>query len=216
MRADATSSADADETRSSALSSGISRVATELVGIFGGSFNPPHVGHVLSCAYALAVQPLDRVLVLPVHHHRFHKELAPFEHRLRMAELAMHDVAHVTVSSIERELDGEGRTLDTLEALSLREPSWSMRLIVGADVLAERDKWHRFDRVIALAPLIVLGRTGFRHADAPPPILADISSTAIRNAFATGDRATVATYVPHRVLEYIDEHGLYPRRELTP
>ncbi len=184
-------------------------MGTEVVGVFGGSFNPPHVGHVLAAAYALAVHAIDRVLVVPVYHHPFRKELAPFQHRVAMAELAMAELAGVAVSAIERELDGEGRTLHTLEALAAREPGWRMRLIVGADVLADRDKWHRFERVEALAPLIVLGRAGFREREAPAPLLPEVSSTAIRAALAAGERARIVELVPKRVLAYIEAHGLY-------
>ena len=78
------------------------------VGVFGGSFNPPHVGHVLAAAYLLSMAAVDRVLVIPVFRHPFAKTLASFEDRLAMCQLAMTWLPQVEVSDIERQLGGEG------------------------------------------------------------------------------------------------------------
>src|SRR5678816_1236754 len=94
------------------------------VAIFGGSFNPPHVAHMLAVVYALSTQQIERVLVVPVFQHPFAKELAPFEDRLAMARLALGWLPRTEVSTIERELGGESRTLRTIEALADRHPSW--------------------------------------------------------------------------------------------
>ena len=85
------------------------------VAIFGGSFNPPHVAHVLAVTYVLATEDLDEILVVPCFRHPFAKELAPFEDRFAMCELAMAWLPKVTVSRVEQELGGESRTLRTVE-----------------------------------------------------------------------------------------------------
>ncbi len=183
---------------------------TSEVAVFGGSFNPPHVAHVLAVGYLLAVHRVERVVVVPAYHHPFNKELVAFEHRAAMIRLAMQDLARVEVSEIERELGAEvSRTLDTLEALGARHPDWRLRLCIGADVLADRDKWHRFDRIVAIAPPIALGRAGVSHPDAPPTVLPEVSSTEIRAALARGDDQAIAALLPWRVRDYIDEHRLY-------
>ncbi|WP_437736591.1 nicotinate (nicotinamide) nucleotide adenylyltransferase [Sorangium sp. So ce1335] len=139
------------------------------VAIFGGSFNPPHVAHVLAATYAIAVAPIDEVLVVPVYRHPFAKELAPYEHRLAMCHLALGWLPGVSVSTVERELGGESLTLRTLEHLAAEHPGWAMRLLVGADVLPDLPRWHRFDRIEQIAPPIVLGRSGFdASVDAHP------------------------------------------------
>ncbi|XXT22935.1 nicotinate (nicotinamide) nucleotide adenylyltransferase [Sorangium sp. So ce429] len=195
------------------------------VAVFGGSFNPPHVAHVLAATYAISVAPVDEVLVVPVYRHPFSKELAPFEHRLAMCHLALGWLPRVSVSAVERELGGESLTLRTLEHLAAAHPGWSMRLLVGADVLPDLPRWHRFDRIEQLAPPIVLGRTGFvasvaadpveAAAVARPPLraadvlLPQISSSDVRRAFAAGDLEAVRQRVPSAVLDYALAHGLY-------
>src|SRR5450432_1272859 len=115
----------------------------------------------------------DQVLVVPVFAHAFGKELAPFEHRVAMTRLAMSGLGDVHVSTIERDLGAPSRTLRTLEKLREIHPEWVCRLVVGTDVLAEKEKWHAFDEVVKLSPLFVLGRVGAYapHSSAPPAVL---------------------------------------------
>src|SRR5262245_26957550 len=101
------------------------------VAFYGGSFDPPHVAHVLAAAYMLAVG-FERVLVVPVFGHAFDKVLAPFEHRVKMCELCLSPFAGVEVSSIEASLGKPSRTLYTLRALSELHPDWQFRLAIGA------------------------------------------------------------------------------------
>ena len=185
--------------------------ASRRVAVFGGSFNPPHVAHVLAVTYALSTAPVDEVLVVPVYKHPFAKELASFEDRYEMCRLALGWLPGVVVSDVERELGGESRTLRTLTHLREAHPSWSLRLLIGADVLAEAPKWHRFDRVTAIAEPLVLGRVGVDFEDAPSPVLPKISSTEVRDALAANQRGRVAAWVPSRVIRYIEAHGLYQR-----
>lgn len=179
------------------------------VAVFGGSFNPPHVAHLLAVTYALAIEPIDEVLVIPVFQHPFSKELAPFEDRFEMCRLAMGWIPGVTISDVERQLGGESKTLRTLEYLASQHPEWALRLLIGADVVAEAPKWHRFDRVSELAPPIVLGRAGTRSEGAPEPVLPRVSSTEIRDALAVSDFERVRALVPARVLELVASRGLY-------
>ena len=181
----------------------------ERVGVFGGSFNPPHVGHVLAAAYLLSVQAVDGVLVVPVFRHPFAKQLSPYEDRLTMCRLAMGWLPSVEVSDIERRLGSESRTLLTIEALMREEPNRSLRLIIGTDVLGDRDSWHRFDRIAELAPPIVLGRAGVDHPEAPAAVLPDVSSTQIRRLVAGGRITDTAALLPAAVHRYLVEQQLY-------
>ncbi len=105
------------------------------VAVFGGSFNPPHVGHLLGVVYALSTAPIDEVLVVPVYQHPFAKHLATFADRLELCRLAFGWLPRVSISTVEEELGGESRTLRTLEHLGATLPDVSLRLLVGADVL---------------------------------------------------------------------------------
>lgn len=177
--------------------------------IFGGSFNPPHVAHVLAVTYVLATEDADLVLVVPCNKHPLGKELDSFEHRFAMCELAMGWLPRTVVSRVEEELGGESRTLRTIEHLCQRNPDWRMRLVVGADILLEGKRWYGFDKVVELAPLLVLGRAGAKVEGAPWPVLPEVSSRAIREAIDARRSADLGAIVPRAVLSYIDEHGLY-------
>jgi nicotinate-nucleotide adenylyltransferase len=180
------------------------------VAIYGGSFDPPHVSHVLAVAYALAVGGFERVVVVPVFHHAFDKELTSFDDRVRMCELALAALP-AEVSRVEQQLAPPSYTLHTVERLAVDHPEWELSLVVGSDVLHESQKWHRFDRLVELAPLFVLGRAGHEHSAAPPPVLPEVSSTLIRELLRARpplDQRALAL-VPRAVLQYIERHGLY-------
>ncbi len=179
------------------------------VAVFGGSFNPPHVAHVLACALLLTVEDIERVVVIPAYKHPFAKALAPFEDRVRMCELAMACMAQVTVSRVEEEIGGESRTLRTLEHLASTRPEWSLRLAIGADILAEAPRWYGFSEITKIAPPIILGRQGVSAADVGPPLLPEVSSSQVRAAIARGAWEEVAALVPRAVLAHIRAKNLY-------
>jgi nicotinate-nucleotide adenylyltransferase len=114
----------------------------------------------------------------------------------------------VEVSRVEEELGGESRTLRTLEHLRAVHPDWSLRLLIGGDLLAEAPRWYRFDAICALAPPLVVGRAG---ADAPGPasLLPAISSTEVRAKIAAGRWDELSSLVPRDVLALARARGLY-------
>lgn len=179
------------------------------VAVFGGSFNPPHVAHVLACALVLSVEDVDRLLVVPAYKHPFSKTLAPFDDRAAMCELAMAWMPRVEVSRVEEELGGESRTLRTLESLARAHPDWRLRLVIGADILTEAPRWFGFDVIEKLAPPIVLGRAGFEGADPRAALLPEVSSTRVRDAIARGAWSEVERLVPRAVLAHARARGLY-------
>jgi nicotinate-nucleotide adenylyltransferase len=179
------------------------------VGVFGGSFNPPHVGHVLACALVVSTQDVDRLLVVPTYRHPFAKDLAPYDDRVRMCELAMSPLLGVEVSRVEEELGGESRTLRTLEHLAATHPDWQLRLVIGSDLLAEAPRWFRFDAIERLAPPLVLARAGAEAAGPGPVQLPEVSSTQVRAAIARGAWDELDDLVPRKVLEYVRLKRIY-------
>lgn len=177
------------------------------IAVFGGSFNPPHLAHQMACLVVLETEPIDELWMVPTWRHPFDKELIDYEHRVAMCELAAAGFAgRVQVSRIEKRLGGAAsRTLDTLEALRSRCPDDQLRLVIGADILSETDKWHRWDEVARLAPPLVIGRTGYR-SDAELTLPA-VSSTGIRNRLRRGE--DVVPLVSRAVMDYIAQRGLY-------
>ncbi len=185
-----------------------------VVAVFGGSFNPPHIAHLLAAVLALATGGATRVLVVPTFQHPFAKALAPYDDRVRMCELCM---AHpdIEVSRLEEELGGESRTLRLVQHLAKTRPEADLRLLVGADILLEASKWHGWEAICAVAPPMVLGRVGVQHPLAPVPVLPDVSSTRVRQllaARASGSEATdttLAALVPRAVLAYAQKFAIY-------
>jgi nicotinate-nucleotide adenylyltransferase len=186
-----------------------------VVGLLGGSFNPPHVAHALLGLYALETAPIDRLWLVPTWRHAFGKQLAPYDDRLAMCELIAAALGpRAEVSRVEedvaKERGGESRTLHTIEHLARTQPSLALRLLVGADILAETASWLGWDEVCRRAPPIVIGRGGVT----PPPgatisevTLPAISSTEIRRRLAAGE--SVADLLPASVIRYIALRGLY-------
>jgi nicotinate-nucleotide adenylyltransferase len=179
------------------------------IALLGGSFNPPHVAHLMAAYWTLATQGVREVWLLPSYRHPFGKELVAFDDRLRMCELAARGVRGVAVCAAERELAGDplvGKTARTLEHLVAKHPDTDFALVVGADILPDTSKWYRWDRVTELARIIVVGREGFPPVPGAPTFPA-ISSTEIRALLARGD--DVSGLVPRKVREYVEERGLY-------
>ena len=176
------------------------------VGVFGGSFDPPHVGHVLALTYALSTANIDQVVVVPCYLHPFSKDLSPFDMRLQMCRAAFDWLPGVSVSDIERELGGESKTLHTLTALQRQHPQWAMRLLIGTDILRDTPRWHAFDQVEKLAPPLVLPRTGYPNSSGHKmSLLPDISSTQIRALLANGDWRSLEQWVPKSVLSLLSK-----------
>jgi nicotinate-nucleotide adenylyltransferase len=191
--------------------------AMRKVGLFGGSFNPPHVAHQLVALYVLETQ-VDEVWFVPTYSHPFGKRLAAYDHRVAMCELAAAPLgARARVSRAEQDLARQpdfvsSRTLDLIEHLEAQHHDVELRLVVGADILGETDKWHRWDEVTRRAPLIVLGRTGFElpaGSVATGVTMPQVSATRIRELLGAPDLPGAAALLPATVLRYIARHGLY-------
>jgi nicotinate-nucleotide adenylyltransferase len=176
------------------------------VAFFGGSFNPPHVAHQFVALYVLETAAVDELWLVPCAKHPFDKVLAPFEHRLRMCELAAAALGpRVRVSDIEGRLGGESRTLLTLKALRGEYPDRDFHLVVGADIEPELRQWYGADELLRDIPRIVVGRSGFGRGDGLA--MPAVSSTEVRGRIARGQ--SVAHLVPRQVDAYIRAHRLF-------
>lgn len=156
------------------------------VAVYGGSFNPPHVGHLMVASWLRWTDRSDEVWWIPVFGHPFSKDLAPYEDRLAWCADAVRDLPWVRVLDVERTLPVPSYTIDTLTELSRRHPSHALRLVVGADVLGETARWKAWDRIAAEFPPITVGRQGY-----PTPEGAidfpGVSSTEIRRRALAGE-----------------------------
>lgn len=176
------------------------------VAFFGGSFDPPHVGHVLAAVWVLSTADIDELWVVPAFEHAFGKRLATFEHRQHMAELAFAQLRGASVSDVEARMGGSSYTVRTLERLIEEHPKTRFRLVIGTDLADEVPSWFEGHRVPELAPLLVVGRGG--HTGGGEDIaMPEVSSTEIRRRIAAGQPAD--GLVPRAVLSYIAKHELY-------
>jgi nicotinate-nucleotide adenylyltransferase len=178
------------------------------IALIGGSFNPPHVAHGMMAYWLLSADQADQVWLIPCFEHPLGKELAPFEHRYQMCRILCQLFPQDTVvpSRVEQELGGNSRTLHTIQHLLEEMPEHRFSLVVGSDILQEKEAWYRFNDIERLVPLLVVGRSGYPAAD-EGPVLPDISSSMIRHKLQRGD--SVTAFLPAGVLAYIREHGLY-------
>lgn len=182
------------------------------IGLFGGSFNPPHIAHTLTTVWALQTHDLDEVWWIPTFQHAFDKRLVSFEHRVRMCQLALSHIDGVTISDIERQMGGESRTIDTVRSLHDRYGNHRYSLIVGSDILEEAHRWKNWDGLMELVDLIVIGRESHGGDEEPASAqfrLPDISSTKTRESLRAGKYEPLRYWLAHDVIEYIAEHGLY-------
>jgi len=184
------------------------------VAVFGGSFNPPHVGHQLLALYVLETAGVDELWFVPTFQHPFHKALETFEDRRAMCERAAEALGpRARVSDVEARLGGASLTLRTVQRLRDDHPGHQFSLVIGSDLVAEIDAWHGIAELRRLVPFIIVQRGG--HASAPreegaaPVMMPEISSSEIRAALAAGRSRQTARWIPRRVLDYIAERGLY-------
>ena len=178
------------------------------VALIGGSFNPPHVGHALAAHYVHATLPVDEVWLMPSFRHPFGKPLAAFHHRVAMCEaIAAEASGWLRVTQVEQEVGGGGRTIDTLLYLARASSAPRFTLVLGSDILKDLPHWKDFDRIQALARVVVLNRAGFPSPEAVGPPLAQVSSSEIRSMLAAGQLPE--SLVPRAVLAYARREKLY-------
>ncbi|MBX7082002.1 MAG: DUF2520 domain-containing protein [Nannocystaceae bacterium] len=186
-----------------------------VVGVLGGAFDPPHLGHALLPAYLRARGWVDAIVVAPAANHPFGKAMAPFEQRLAWCRAAMADYGPwLTVSAIERTLaerePGPSYTLRLLEAIAAQQPGARVRLVVGSDITRSGDtaKWHRWDEIERRFAPLVVPRAGWSEPQACT--LPEVSSRAIRAWLQDGGPqalAQVADAVPASVFAMLQPAG---------
>jgi nicotinate-nucleotide adenylyltransferase len=184
------------------------------LGIFGGSFDPPHVGHLLVVADAFEALELDRVIFVPagVQPLKVGQSTAAPGDRLAMVRRLVGDDPRFAVDPIEIERDGLSYSVETLAAFAERHPEAQRFFLVGMDVLASFAQWREPDRVLRLATLAVMQRAG---DTGPVPASAvrvetrrvDVSSTEIRDRVRAG--RSIRGFVPEAVAAYIAAERLY-------
>jgi len=189
------------------------------LGLLGGTFDPVHKAHLVIAERVYETCELDRVLFVPAASppHKNDVTITPFDHRLRMIELAIVDNPQFAASSIESLRPGKSFTTDTLAEMRRLYPEAELYWIIGADSACELHTWRDPGRLIKLAQFVVVGRPGWSLDNVDPRLhellvpvemsMMDVSSTEIRALMRKGKG--IRDYVPVEVAEYIEQHGLY-------
>jgi nicotinate-nucleotide adenylyltransferase len=199
------------------------------IGIFGGTFDPVHLGHLIMAEQSREQARLDQVWFVPSARppHKLDRPMTPFERRVEMLQLAAAGHPGFRVEPLERDRPGPSFTADTLADLHRREPGAELFLILGADSLADLPRWYEPRRVAELATLLVVARPGWdvwpaarlaealgteegrvrlEHVVSP---LIEISSRDLRGRAAAG--RSLRYLMPRAVEVYIREKRLYSR-----
>lgn len=177
---------------------------SEEIAIFGGSFDPPHVGHLLAAAWVLATEPCDELWLVPVLSHPFGKPLVgSYDHRVALCEALSRLLPRTRVSRAEQE-SGQARTVDLLQWLQTQLPGKRFALVLGTDLHAERAQWKQFDRIQQLARIIDVPRGGHSQSEV---VIPEVSSTQVRGLLKSGGE--VSHLVPRPVLAAIRAAGTY-------
>jgi nicotinate-nucleotide adenylyltransferase len=204
------------------------------VGIFGGTFDPPHSGHLIVAQDAALALGLDRILFIPAAQppHKLGQSITAADLRARMLQLAIAGDARFAMDTLELERTGPSWTVETLRTLSEQQPGTSWTLLMGVDQYSEFGSWRGPDAIRRLARIGVLSRSGQCGGgtanvgvEMPAPAACpldggavqvavtriDISSTAVRRRVAAGQ--SIRYLVPPTVEAFIFEAGLYRRNE---
>ncbi|MFZ4081474.1 MAG: nicotinate-nucleotide adenylyltransferase [Pirellula sp.] len=209
-------------------------MAARRIGIFGGSFDPIHLGHLLTAEQFFSELSLDIVKFVPAKISPFKRDYTPTtdKHRLEMLKLAMGAHENFEVDPIEIQRGGVSYTIDTVEELQRNEPDATWFMLIGADSLKDFRKWKSPDRLLSLVQMVVARRGGCPEPDwkeleglAPRETLdsiqqmrldipvMEISSTSVRRRIE--QNRTIRYLVPAPVEVYIREHQLYQRSTET-
>ena len=195
------------------------------IGLLGGTFNPPHLGHLVCAQEAHEQLGLDRVVFVPVNAppHKTVEADPGVEHRVALCREAVEGDARFEVSRIEADVPGPSFTVDTLRRLHDRQPEDHLTFILGGDQAREIPAWREPEAILALATLGVAERENVRRAEIAGCVSSvagakdrmtffdmpriDLSSSLIRRRVAEG--RSVRYLVPDRVADYIEREGLY-------
>jgi nicotinate-nucleotide adenylyltransferase len=185
------------------------------IAVLGGSFDPPHKGHVIIARRLLALFHFDEIWFMPCYQHPFNKNLSSPDQRLEMTKYLENDL--VKVSDLEISKKTISYTIDTLRFLTKKRPQDKFCWVIGTDQLSSFTKWKKWKEIVNNYTLIVVPRTGFKKAEQGrknivlinrkkfPPIY--ISSTLVKKRIK--ENKSISNMVPKKVEEYIIQNKLY-------
>ncbi len=190
------------------------------IGIFGGTFDPVHQGHLIIAEQVREQLQFDRIWMMPAASppHKQGETVTDSRHRLRMLQLAIKGNPFLEISTVELDHEGLSYTYDTMRWLKEHHPEHQYAFIIGADMVEYLPHWHRVDELLHMIPFVAVGRRGYSLENPLPSTtsielveipLIDVSSSMIREKVRRGE--SVRYLVPEEVEAYIKEHRLYAK-----
>ncbi|QXE00490.1 nicotinate-nucleotide adenylyltransferase [Terribacillus sp. DMT04] len=186
------------------------------VGLLGGTFDPPHIGHLFIAQEVQQRLGLDEVWFIPAYEapHKA-KSNTDADLRLQMVQAAIHDNQRFRMNTIEVERLGKSYTFDTIKLLQEKHPNTAFHFIIGADLVESLHTWHHIDELVNMVTFAGVGRPGYKLETAYPVTFIEIpeleiSSSMIRSRVEQG--ASVRYLVPNAVFDVIKEQELYAER----
>jgi len=181
------------------------------IGVFGGTFDPIHCGHLILAHDAVEQLQLDELLFIPaaISPHKLTQKPTDADIRVEMLRAAIAGEPRFCLDTLELERPAPSYTVDTMEALRTREPGAAFLYLIGEDNVAKLPTWHRFAELSKMVQFAVLDRTGLKTVHPYPTVRRhiDISATEIRNRVARGQ--SIRYLVPPAVEQIIRQRQLY-------
>lgn len=184
------------------------------IGILGGTFDPPHHGHLLIANEVLTALDLDEIWFMPNQEppHKKKSESIKNEDRLQMLKLAVEGHKHFRIKTIELERKGPSYTVDTMKIIKAKYVEHEFFFIIGADMIEYLPKWHKIDELVRLVQFVGVERPAYDHHSSYPILYVDVpvlnvSSSMIRDRLI--NKKTVRYLLPDSIIHYIKENHLY-------
>ena len=191
--------------------------------LFGGTFDPPHIGHLLVAQTVFEEEKFDKILFIPAYNPPHKNVITPIENRLEMLKIAIQGNPNFEISDLEIKRKGVSYSIDTILTLKkkINKKKDKLFYLIGSDSLLELENWKNPQRLLKECQVVVAIRPGFRPSDIPSWILHQIrfaniprfqiSSSNIRHRWIKNK--TIRYMVTQPVWEYIDSHSLYDQAE---
>jgi len=189
------------------------------IGILGGSFDPPHLGHALLGLSFLSLEPIDELWIIPCANHAEKGSLSDFNHRFAMCHIAFNKIKQVRVLDLENRLKAPNYTIETINCILRLRPDLALFLALGSDLIGSFEQWHQAADIVQQTAIVIFERTNFPITKVPDILskshvhegysLPDTNSTSLRTYLSEQKKGGIKPLLDRDVFDYIKHHQLY-------
>lgn len=189
--------------------------------LFGGAFNPPHIGHLIVIQQALELIDADKIWVLPDNKSSFGKNLAPTSHRVEMSKLLIEELPNSSRQYVELNTtlvdeNSSENTIDYMKVIRIKYPQHNFSFLMGSDNLRKFTQWHKWESLLEEMSFYIYPRNGYSQKDvlnnmtlleSDTQVITNFSSTIMRKRVKEG--LSMENFIPRSVLDYMKKNSLY-------